>query len=418
MELRILGSLQVTDGERSVELRRPKPRALLAVLLLHPNQGLSTDRLVEALWADTPPRSATNTLQGYVSWLRHALAPLRGAPLVRTQTPGYVLTVDPEQIDAHRFERLVGEGIDARADGEPERAADVLGQALAMWRGPALADFAYDRFADVHAARLEELRLCAMEEHAQAELALGRHARLPSRLQALVEDNPLREPLWGLLMLALYRCGRQAEALRAFQAAKRVLGEELGIGPCPALCRLEAEVLAQAPSLDWTAVRSPPTPQSRGGCRARAGCRSGRSGTTSRSGLSSPSPSDAHRQAAARRCQEALLAGEPRVGRTRTAGQAAQPARREPDDVAGYERFVEAPGSVQDASHPTGSQSHKADPPPTAAVDAGDGHQACDVVRLPARGAPARRGRHVMAARARPPPPAGCSCSTPAPGES
>jgi DNA-binding SARP family transcriptional activator len=250
-EFRILGTLEVTDGVRSVDLHRPKPLALLAMLLLHPNQVVSADRLIDALWANSAPRSAANTLQSYVCLLRHVLAPLSGGAGIRTHATGYILAVDAEQIDAQRFERLVVEGRDTHAAGDARRAAEVLGDALALWRGPALADFAYDRFADVEAARLDALRLAAVEEHAQAELALGRHAQLTCRLQPLVENHPLREPLWAMLMLALYRCGRQAEALRAFQSAKLALREELGIDPCPALRRMEADILAQAPALEW-----------------------------------------------------------------------------------------------------------------------------------------------------------------------
>lgn len=250
-EFRILGTLEVTDGVRSVDLHRPKPLALLAMLVLHANQVVSADRLIDALWGGSPPPSAANTLQSYVCLLRQLLAPISGGAGIRTHAPGYVLVVHPAQIDAQRFERLVAQGRDAHAVGDAHRAARVLGDALALWRGPALADFAYDAFADIEAARLEALRLAAVEEHAQAELALGRHAQVTCRLQPLAESHPLRESLWALLMLALYRCGRQAEALRAFQSAKRALREELGIDPCPALCRLEADILAQAPSLEW-----------------------------------------------------------------------------------------------------------------------------------------------------------------------
>ncbi len=250
-QFRILGTLEVIDGLRSLDLHRPKPLALLAMLLLHPNHVVSSDRLVEALWGDGPPRSAANTLQSYVCLLRQVLAQLRGGAAIRTHTTGYILAVDTEQIDAQRFERLVTEGRDAHALGDARHAAKVLGDALALWRGPALADFAYEGFADAEAARLEELRLATVEQHAQAQLALGRHLQLTSPLRALVADHPLREPLWALLMLALYRCGRQAEALRAFQAAKAALRDELGIDPCPALCRMEADILAQAPALEW-----------------------------------------------------------------------------------------------------------------------------------------------------------------------
>ena len=433
VEFRILGSLQVTDGERSVELRRPKPRALLAVLLLHPNQVVSADRLIDALWGDSPPRSAANTLQGYVSWLRQALAPLPGAPRVRTQDPGYVLSLDPEQIDARRFERMVGEARDARAAGKAERAAEVLGRALALWRGPALADFGYEQFAGIEAARLEELRLFALEEHAQAELALGRHAQLTGPLQALVDGHPLREPLWGLLMLALYRCGRQADALRAFQAARRALAEELGIAPCPALCRLEAEILVQAPSLEWTAVRSLPTPSrsqpSRRECPSRARCRSGRSRPdTSGGGISASSLTDARPRSADGACRAVLLSGRPGAGKTGTAGEVAPAAHaegavglyrsRDPDVVLRDQRVVEALGSGYSARHPSGlgAPHREADPPGSASGGMGDGCQARDVIGFPVREGTARPGRELMADHTRPQASADARAPRPPPG--
>ncbi|MGH9164135.1 MAG: BTAD domain-containing putative transcriptional regulator [Acidimicrobiales bacterium] len=326
VEFRILGSLGVSDGPRSIEPRRAKPRAVLAVLLLHANQVVSTDRLIEALWGDSPPPSAANTLQGYVSHLRHLLAPSRGLqdedPVIDTRAPGYVLIVDPMCIDARRFEDLVAQGRLALAGSDARRAAATLGEALALWQGPALADFAYQRFATVEAARLEDLRLGALEDQAEAELALGQHTRLVGRLQALVEEHPLRERLWGLLMVALYRCGRQGESLRAFQVARRTLAEELGIDPGPALRTLEADILAQAPSLD----REEPTATGRA-----------RGSEVPFPGLLSLGPSfeyvgrralleqlrEIRRTAMAGRCQAVLLAGEPGVGKTRTAAEVA-----------------------------------------------------------------------------------------------
>ena len=357
VEFRILGSLEITDGDRSVALRRAKPRALLAFLLLQPNQVVAADRLIEALWGEGPPPSAANTLQGYVSHLRQALAPFPGAPRIRTQAPGYALDVDPDHIDAQRFERLVRQGREARTAGETLRATEVFKEALALWRGPALADFAYEDFADAEAARLQELRLAALEEYAESELALGRHVQVISRLQALVEDHPLREPLWALLMLALYRCGRQAEALRAFQAAKRALADELGIDPCPALCRLEADILAQAPSLEWNddAIVEGPV-EAREGTTSLPfpgllSVRSTSAGYIGRRDLLAYL-TDARRQAAAGSCRAVLLAGEPGVGKTRTAAEVAEAAyaegaivlygRCEEDVALPYQPFVEA----------------------------------------------------------------------------
>ncbi|HWC11838.1 MAG TPA: BTAD domain-containing putative transcriptional regulator [Acidimicrobiales bacterium] len=346
LELRILGPLDVTDGERFADLRRPKPRAVLAVLLLHPNQVVPADRLVDAVWGDRPPPSATNTLQGYVSYLRQAIADLgkgqEGDPAIRTQAPGYTLVVDPDRIDAQRFERLLSDGRRAMATGDHGRAAASLREALSLWRGPALADLAAEPFASLEAARLEELRLAALEEQADAELALGRHGELIGRLQAMVEENPLRERLWAQLMLALYRCGRQAEALRAYQAARRILGEELGIEPSPALRRLEADVLAQAPSLEASAGpatgslpgREVPFPPllAAGSSRDYVG----REDLLVRL-------RDARRAAGTGSCRAAFLAGEPGIGKTRTAAEVARAAFAD-GAVVLYGRCQEEPG--------------------------------------------------------------------------
>jgi DNA-binding SARP family transcriptional activator len=189
VEFRILGTLDVVDGERSVKFPRAKPRALLAMLVVHANQVVSADRLADALWGELPPPSATNTLQGYVSQLRQALGASRSGaettPIIRTQAPGYVLTVDPERIDARRFERLLAEGRRALVGSDAQRAASLFEEAISLWRGPALADFAGETFASLEAGRLEELRLEAVEAHADAQLALGRHGELAGRLQAL-----------------------------------------------------------------------------------------------------------------------------------------------------------------------------------------------------------------------------------------
>ena len=214
-----------------MELRAAKVRALLAMLALHPGQVLSADRLAEGLWGEATPPSAANTLQGYVSQLRRALGP----ETVVTRSPGYLLAVPAEATDAGRFERLVAQGRTALADARPEEAAALLEQALELWRGPVLAEFAYESFVQAEAARLEELRLVATEELADAKLTLGGHVELVSQLRTLVDEHPLRERLWGQLMLALYRSGRQAEALRAFAELRRRLREELGIDPSPVL---------------------------------------------------------------------------------------------------------------------------------------------------------------------------------------
>lgn len=355
VEFRILGPLEVVDGGQRIELDRAKLRTLLAALLLHPNQVVSADRLAEALWGETLPRSATNTLQGYISHLRRALSAVESAlepsVSVRTQARGYLLAVDPERIDAFRFERLAKEGHQSLADSQPGRAAKALAEGLDLWRGPALADLASAPFACSDAARLEELRLVAIEDLAEAELALGRHGQLVGRLRALVERHPLRERLWGQLMVALYRCGRQAEALRAYSEARLRLAEELGLDPGPALRRLEAEILAQAPALNWDGAAH------QGEARHRA--------------LPFPGPLSAgtaidyvgraellarldaaRREAAAGTCRTVLLAGEPGVGKTRTAAEVARAAhddgavvlygRCDEDVAVPYQPFVEA----------------------------------------------------------------------------
>ena len=239
------------DGGRVVEFQGKKVRSLLAMLLLNAGQVVSVDRLCEALWDDAAPATATSTVQIYVSQLRKAL----GAQFVETRSPGYVLVVDPDRVDASRFERLVAEGR-AMVVGDPTAAISRLTEALGLWRGPALADFTYENFAGAHIARLEELRLVAVEERTEAELALGRHGEVVGPLRLLVTDHPLRERLWGQLVLALYRSGRQGEALRALSEVRRLLGDELGIEPGPALRQLEADVLAQHPRLE---VAAPPT---------------------------------------------------------------------------------------------------------------------------------------------------------------
>ncbi|MDQ4097869.1 MAG: winged helix-turn-helix domain-containing protein, partial [Actinomycetota bacterium] len=256
----VLGVLDVAAADGPIDLRGPKLRALTAVLALNPNQVVSADRLIEALWGDDPPSTAPNTLQTYVSRLRTAVGP----GVVETRAPGYVLAVDREQIDAFRFERLVGEAIAAFAAGDADRASALLEDALGLWRGEPLAEFAFDDFAQLQIVRLQEARLTATEEWAEAQLALGRHAETVPTLSALVAQHPLRERLCAQLILALYRSGRQSDALRSYAELRRNLGDELGIEPTPALRRLEEAVLLQRSDLEWEG----PAPEVRA---ARAG---------------------------------------------------------------------------------------------------------------------------------------------------
>ncbi|MDQ3641447.1 MAG: winged helix-turn-helix domain-containing protein, partial [Actinomycetota bacterium] len=263
MEFRILGALEVVDAGRPVEVGAAKELALLVDLVLHANQIVSRERLVEVVWGDSPPATATTTLNTYVSHLRAALEPGRApraqSRVLLTRDPGYLLAVDPEQVDALRFERLAAEGGRALAAGDAATAAATLREGLALWRGASLADFVYEPFAQAEAARLEELRLTTLERRVEADLALGRHHDLVSELRGLVDAHPLRERLWGQLMLALYRCGRQSEALRAYGELRGALAEELGIDPSPTLRQLEDDLLHQRPGLDAPTTVAPTT---------------------------------------------------------------------------------------------------------------------------------------------------------------
>jgi YVTN family beta-propeller protein len=259
MEYRVLGPLEVRDGEQSLPLAGAKQRALLALLLVNANRVLSRDRLIDELWGERPPETAVTSLQVYVSRLRKLLPP----ETLLTRPPGYLLELEPDQLDLRRFERLLGKGREALAAGDPERAAHVLHEALALWRGPALAEFAFEPFAQAEIGRLEDLRLAAVEERIEADLKLGRHADLIGELEALIAENPHRERLRGQLMLALYRSGRQAEALEAYRDARRALVDELGIEPSEQLQELEKQILMHdaaleaPPSRETVASRAP-----------------------------------------------------------------------------------------------------------------------------------------------------------------
>jgi DNA-binding SARP family transcriptional activator len=263
MEIRILGPLEVVAEGGPVELPSGKARLLLAALVVHANQVVSTDRLFEFLWHGQPPDSAVGTVQTYVSHLRRSLEPDRlprqRNRLVISREPGYLLAVDRDQIDAGRFERLVGQARPFLGSA-PEQAAALLRSALSLWRGEPLADFGFEPFAQSEITRLTELRLTALEDRIDAELALGRHAAVCGDLAQLVGEHPLRERLSGQLMVALYRCGRQAEALRAYAGLRETLVEQLGIDPNPALGRLQAAILRQEPELDWPGPSKGPAP--------------------------------------------------------------------------------------------------------------------------------------------------------------
>jgi DNA-binding SARP family transcriptional activator len=242
LEFRVLGPLEVLSGGNTVPVAGQRQRALLTLLLLHAGEVLSTDRLVDRLWGETPPRTAATSLQNAISQLRKLL----GADVLRTKPPGYVLELDGNALDLRRFEELVTQA--RRAD--PADRAQLLRQALDLWHGEPLAEMLFEPFADDEVPRLVELRLATLEERIDADLERSRHAEVVGELEMLVRRYPLRERMRAQLMLALYRAGRQADALQAYQDARRALIAELGIEPGRALQQLQAAILRQDPQLD------------------------------------------------------------------------------------------------------------------------------------------------------------------------
>ena len=256
MEFRLLGRLEVVDDGRVVPIERQRARAVLAFLLLHANEPVSGERLIDEIWGPEPPKSATASLQNYVSHLRKAL----GREVLATEPGGYVLRVDPERFDLARFERLV---TDARRVKEPRDRAERLRAGLALWRGPPLEDLQFESFAQPAIRRLEEQRLEALEERIDADLAGGRGAELVGELESLIEQHPLRERLRAQLMRALYAAGRQADALEAYRDARRMLRDELGLEPSAELRELEQAILRHDPSLGPAPRETAPRPDSR-----------------------------------------------------------------------------------------------------------------------------------------------------------
>jgi DNA-binding SARP family transcriptional activator/DNA-binding CsgD family transcriptional regulator len=268
MQFRILGPLEVLDAGRHVAFGGRKQRALLVLLVLHANETLTTDRLIDELWGERPPATAAKTVQVHVSRLRKVLwNGAAGHGAIVTRERGYELRLDPERLDSQRFERLVGSGRGMLGAGRPGQAAALLEEALSLWRGEPLADLAYEPFAQQEIARLGELRVGALELLIEARLALGGHGEVVAQLEPLIRQHPYRERLRAQMMVALYRCDRQADALQAYQDARRALVEELGIEPGDRLRELERAILAQDPELRVTAEEPAPIGPAQGGPR-------------------------------------------------------------------------------------------------------------------------------------------------------
>jgi DNA-binding SARP family transcriptional activator len=245
IQYRVLGPLEVAVDGRPVELGPPRHRALLVLLLAQANYVVPATRLIDELWGDDPAASAGNIVQGAVSHLRKAL----GRDRIETRGAGYSVRVEPDELDVNLFERLADAGGAALSDGRFDDAATALTEALSLWRGESLADLSGERSVEQVAGRLEELRLNVRERLLEAELGRGRHVDVLADLRVLAAEHPLRERTHGLLMLALYRCGRQADALEAYREMRARLVDELGIEPGPALRQVEEQILLQDPGL-------------------------------------------------------------------------------------------------------------------------------------------------------------------------
>jgi DNA-binding SARP family transcriptional activator len=320
MEFRILGPLEVLHDGRRLELAGNRPRALLALFLLHANETLTRDRIVDELWGEDTPAGAAKSLQMQIHRLRRALADDQGSgrdSVIVTREGGYELTVAADSLDSSCFERLLAEGRAELAAERPGPALARFEEALAMWRGPPLADLAYEPFAQHEIARLEDLRVNALEQLIEAKLGLGRHAEVVSELEVLIHEHPYRERMRFQLMLALYRCDRQAEALQAYQDARRTLVDELGIEPGHSLRELERAILAQDPALRSPAAEAAGVDAAPGRPH-RAFVGRDREVAELGAGLDS---------ALAGHGQVILLSGEPGIGKSRLADTLLQRAR-------------------------------------------------------------------------------------------
>ncbi len=259
MQVRILGPFQLEDGGRRITIGGVRQRVVLANLLLHANEVVPSEQLLVDLWGEDSPPSAANALQAAISRLRRVLPPGR----LITTAPGYALRIFPDELDVRQFEQLISEGRDALAAGSAAEAARTLGRALSLWQGPALADFRYEPFAQAEIARLEELYLTCLEERIEADLAVGSAGELTAELRRLVSEHPVRERFRGQLMLALYRGGRQTEALEVYREFRSVLREELGLDTSPRLRALEAAILRHDPALSPASTATGAVPLTR-----------------------------------------------------------------------------------------------------------------------------------------------------------
>ncbi len=257
LDLRVLGPLEVLLDGRPVAVTASKERTLLALLVANHGRTLPVGQLAEDLWEGSPPESASAALRVHISRLRRTLADSGIEGILVTRPPGYLLDVPPEAVDITRFQSLVAAARAAMAEGRPNEGVAGFREALALWRGPALSEVASSTFATAEAIRLEQSRLTTLEECLAGELACGRHREVMGELEGLVHEHPLRERFWELLMLALYRSGRQPEALRAFQDLRSRLGDDLGLDPSPGLLDLERAIVAHDPSLRWDGAGAP-----------------------------------------------------------------------------------------------------------------------------------------------------------------